>query len=104
MSDTTKATPTLEMLREKRDEILAIAARNRASNVRVFGSVARGDATADSDIDLLVDFEVGASLYDLSRLRLELIELLGIEVDVVSDHAGLRERFRNRVYKEALPL
>ncbi|MHB8629192.1 MAG: nucleotidyltransferase family protein [Aggregatilineales bacterium] len=104
MSDVIRQTPTLTALRAKRDQILALAAHYKASNVRVFGSVARGDATPESDVDLLVNFREGASLYDLSGLRLDLIDLLGVQVDVVSDHPGLRERFRRRINKEAVPL
>lgn len=73
---------TIEMLRGRREEILQIAARHGASNVRVFGSIARGDAHPDSDIDLLVDFEHGRSLRDLSSLVLELEKMLGRRVDV----------------------
>jgi hypothetical protein len=71
--------------------------------VRVFGSVARGDADDRSDIDLLVDLEVGRSLLDLGGLWTELNERLGIRVDVVTEH-GLRERIRERVLAEARPL
>lgn len=99
-----KFPPTLGELRARRDEILAVAARNKAGNVRVFGSVARGDALPGSDVDFLVDFERGASLYDVAGLWLGLKDLLGCEVDVVEDHAGLRERFRAHVIREAVPL
>lgn len=99
-----EAIPTLEALRARRDEILALAERYGASNVRVFGSVARGDATPDSDIDLLVDFAPDASLYDLSGLWQDLRALMGREVDVVEDHAGLRERFRRRIMKDVVSL
>lgn len=95
---------TLEALRARREEIVAVAKRYGADNVRVFGSVARGDTHPDSDIDLLVEFEPDASLYDLSGLRLALIDLLGCEVDVVELHDRLRERFRSRVLKDAVPL
>jgi hypothetical protein len=70
----------------------------------VFGSVARGEARPDSDVDLLVNFRKGTSLYDLSGLRLDLIELLGWPVEVVSDHPRLRERFRQAIQREAVPL
>lgn len=104
MTDRIKQPPTLDELRAHREEIMAVARRNKAFNVRVFGSVARGDAAADSDIDLVVEFEPGASLYDVSGLRLDLIDLLGREVDVVELHAHTHERFRNRVLKDAVPL
>src|SRR5581483_7060662 len=75
--------PTLVALRERREEILRIAAGRGAYNVRVFGSVARGDARPDSDIDFLVDFEPGRDVLDLSGLWLDLEEALGRRVDLV---------------------
>jgi len=72
------------LLRERREEILQVAAKYGARNVRVFGSVARGEADECSDIDLLVEFEPGRSLLDHAGLWLELQELLGCEVDVVA--------------------
>jgi predicted nucleotidyltransferase len=95
--------PTLDALRRRRDEILRIAAEHGASNVRVFGSVARGEADAASDVDLLVDLEPGRSLFDLGGLLMDLQELLGIRVDVVTERA-LRSRFRERVLGEAVAL
>jgi len=92
-----------ELLQEKREDILRIASRRGAYNVRVFGSVARGEADAKSDIDLLVDLEPGRSLFDLGGLLMDLQNLLGHEVDVVTER-GLRERIRERVLKEAIPL
>ncbi|MCS6938434.1 MAG: nucleotidyltransferase domain-containing protein, partial [Roseiflexus sp.] len=78
--------PTLaELVREKRAEILAIAAKHGARNVRVFGSVARGDADAQSDVDFLVEFDLDRSLFDHAALLLELQELLGCPVDVVNE-------------------
>jgi uncharacterized protein len=79
------------MLAEHREEILAIAARHHGRRVRIFGSVARDQATPDSDIDFLVDFKDGSSLFDLQRVSEELAELLGREVDVVST-GGLKPR------------
>ena len=87
----------------KRDEILAVAARYGATNVRVFGSVARREAREDSDLDLLVTFEPSASLLDLIGLEQELADLLGIRVEVASDR-GLRDRIRETVLQEAVPL
>lgn len=104
MSDVTKTAPTLAMLRERRDEILSLAERFGGSHVRVFGSVARGDAMPDSDIDLLVDFADWVSLYDLSGLTQELRELLGYSVDVVEDHARLKERFKRRISRDIIAL
>jgi predicted nucleotidyltransferase len=91
------------LLKEKREEILRIAARHGARNVRVFGSVARGEADAQSDIDLLVEFEPDRSLMDHAALWLELQELLGCKVDVVSE-GGVKARIRDRVLREALPV
>jgi uncharacterized protein len=91
------------LLQSKRKEILQIARRNGATNVRVFGSVARGEARPDSDIDFLVDLEANRSLLDLARLLRELQDLLNCPVDVVTE-AGLRPRLRPQVLKEARPL
>ena len=104
MSDAIKTPPTLAALRARRDEILALAERYGASNVRVFGSVARDEARPDSDVDLLVKFHEDASLYDLSGLRLDLIDLLEWPVEVISDHPRLRESFRQRIQQEAVAL
>lgn len=99
-----KPAPSLATLRARREDILALAARYHARNVRVFGSVARGEATPDSDIDLLVEFGEKASLFDLSGLWLDLEALLDHKVDVISDHAGMRPRFRQRVMRDVVPL
>ena len=92
-----------ELLQEKREDILRLASKRGAYNVRVFGSVARGEADDKSDIDLLVDLEPGRSLFDLGGLLMDLQELLGHNVDVVTER-GVRERIRERVLKEASPL
>lgn len=92
-----------ELLQEKREDILRIATRRGASNVRVFGSVARGEADPESDIDLLVDLDPGRSLFDLGGLLMDLQDLLGHKVDVVTER-GLRERIREHVLREAIPL
>jgi predicted nucleotidyltransferase len=91
------------LLQTRRAEILQIAARHGAYNVRVFGSVARGEARPDSDIDLLVNLEAGRSLLDLARMLRELQALLNHPVDLVTE-AGLRPRLRPQVLKEARPL
>ncbi len=75
------------ILARHRDTIIDLARRNKAHNVRVFGSIARGQDTPDSDIDLLVAFRRGASLLDQAGLVLDLEEALGRRVDVVSDRA-----------------
>ena len=92
-----------ELLRTKREDILNIANMDGASNVRVFGSVARGEADAESDIDLLVDMEPGRSLFDMGGLLMDLQEMLGYNVDSVTPQ-GLRDRIRDRVLKEAVAL
>lgn len=74
-----------ELLQEKREDILRIATRRGASNVRIFGSIARGEADSKSDIDLLVDLEPGRSLFDLGGLLMYLQDLLGHKVDVVTE-------------------
>jgi hypothetical protein len=90
-----------DILKDKRDEILRLAAQHGASNVRVFGSVARGDADEKSDVDFLVDLEDGRNLLDLGGLLMDLRDLLGREVDVVTPD-GLRARLRERVLREAI--
>lgn len=90
-------------LQEKREEILRIAARHGARNVRIFGSVARGEADETSDIDLLVELEPGRSLFDLGGLQFDLETLLGCHVDVVTER-GLKARIRDRVLREAVAL
>lgn len=102
MTDQVRQPLTLESLRARRDEIVTLAQRRGADNVRVFGSVARGEATPESDVDFIVDFETGASLVDQSGLRLDLIELLNVNVDVVSNHPRLTERFRRQIEREAV--
>ena len=92
-----------EHLRTKREEILSVAAKYGAYNVRVFGSVAREEADAESDVDFLVEMESGRSLLDLGGLLMELQELLGCSVDIVTEK-GLRKRIRDRVLHEAVPL
>jgi len=92
-----------ELLKAKREEILRIAARHGAVNIRVFGSVARGDARPDSDVDFLVDLEPGRSLLDLGGLLMDLQDLLHRSVDVVTEN-GLHWYIHDRVIKEAVSL
>lgn len=92
-----------EILQLKRDEILELAARHGASNVRVFGSVARGEAGDDSDIDFLVDMGSDRTLMDRGLLLLDLRELLGRPVDVVTERS-LYWMLRSQVLEEARPL
>lgn len=92
-----------ELLKDKREEILRIAASHGARNVRVFGSVARGEADDSSDIDLLVDMEPDRSLLDVTAFLADVRDLLGRRVDVVSEK-GLYWLIRRRILKEAKPL
>jgi uncharacterized protein len=98
--------PTLGGLRQRREEILGIAEAHGAANVRVFGSVARGEADQASDVDLLVDIVADARGFAyfglIEDLRRALAEALGSPVDVV-DSAALR-RMREQVLCEAVPL
>lgn len=91
------------LLAEKRDEILRLAASRGARNVRVFGSVARGEAREESDVDLLVDIESGRSLLDVVGLWLDLQELLGRKVDLLTE-GGVNRHLRARILAEARPL
>lgn len=93
--------PSLELLRERQAEIRAVAAKHGASNIRVYGSVARRQARPESDIDLLVDMEEGRSLLDLAALHLELEELLGFPVEIGTD---VKPRLKERVRAEAIAL
>ncbi len=92
-----------QLLQAKREDILRIAASHGAHNVRVFGSVACGEAGRGSDVDFLVDMEPGRSLLDLSGLLADLRELLDREVDVVTEDS-LYWLLRRRILKEARPL
>jgi predicted nucleotidyltransferase len=95
---------TLEELRSRyRDQIIGLAEKRGAHNVRVFRSVARGDQHSDSDIDFLVDFEPGRSLLDLTGLWLDLEGTLGCKVDVISSR-GLRPRVAPEVMRDAIAL
>jgi predicted nucleotidyltransferase len=91
------------LLQEKREAILQLATKHGARNVRVFGSVARHEADEQSDIDFLVDMEPGRNLLDMGGLLMDLRELLGREVDVVTEK-GLYWLLRRRILKEARPL
>jgi hypothetical protein len=92
-----------ESIKDKRKDILRIATRYGARNVRIFGSIVRGEARDDSDIDFLVDMELGRSLFDRGGLLMDLQDLLACKVDVVTEK-GLRARIRDSVLKEAVPL
>ena len=92
-----------KLLEQKRNVVLALASKHGAKNVRVFGSTAGGESGPESDIDLLVKMEDGRSLLDVSALVLDLQELLGVKVDVVSED-GLYWLLRRKILKEARPL
>jgi uncharacterized protein len=92
-----------QLLAEKREEILRLAASRGARNVRVFGSVARGEASESSDIDLLVEIDFGRSLLDVVGLWLDLQELLNRKVDLLTD-GGVNPHLRERILAEARPL
>ncbi|MBN8463266.1 MAG: nucleotidyltransferase family protein [Dechloromonas sp.] len=94
---------TIEQLGARRSELIALADRHKAENLRVFGSVARGEANERSDVDLLVHFRDGASLFDLIDLKEGVEKLLGVAVDVVSD-GGLSPYLKDRILNEARSL
>ena len=94
---------TLQQLRILRDQIWQMAEQHGGFDVRVFGSLARGEATSASDVDLLIDLGPDRSLFDRSRLTVDLERLLGTHVDAVSSH-GLHPSIRERILKEAIPL
>ncbi|MGH2550553.1 MAG: nucleotidyltransferase family protein [Thermomicrobiales bacterium] len=98
MSKTTSV--LAERIEQKRDEIRAIVEANRASNPRVFGSVLHGTDDEQSDIDLLIDADPDASLFDLGAIQYDLSELLGTRVDVLTP-GDLPVRFRDRVIAES---
>jgi predicted nucleotidyltransferase len=82
----------IELVRERRQEILRIAAKHGAHNVRVFGSVSRGEGGPESDVDFLVDMDLGRTLFDIGGLLMDLQDVLGHEVDVVTER-GLKREF-----------
>lgn len=96
-------TPFGRRLRRRRRAIIEIAAKRGAHNVRVFGSVARGEDTVASDVDFLVDLDSGVGVVALAALKRELAELLGVDVDVVPAET-LKARIRAEVRAEAIPL
>jgi uncharacterized protein len=93
----------LESLRQYRGAMLSLAARHGVRNVRVFGSMARGDARPNSDLDLLVDVELGRTLLDVITLEQDLEQRLGRRVEVLTD-GGLSPYLRQRILAEAAPL
>ena len=93
----------LRTLRARREEILSCAVEHGAGNVRIFGSIARGDAQLESDVDFLVRMEPGRSLLDLVGLWQDLEDLLGTHVDVLSE-GGVSPHLRERIYADAVAL
>lgn len=99
-----RAAMSLGELQTRREAILEVCAHNEASNIWVFGSVARGDQDDESDLELLIDIEAGRSLFDLAGLIGELEDLLGCPVNIV-EHRSLRDdRFGRNVRPEMVPL
>jgi hypothetical protein len=94
---------TLQALAKRRAEIIRLAEEHHAGDVRVFGSIARGENTETSDVDLLIKTRPGCSLLDLGGLLADLEDLLQCRVDLVTDD-GLKPRLRERVLREAIPL
>ena len=93
----------LELLKQKRNDIQRVASKHGAYNIRVFGSVARGEARPDSDIDLLIEKGPTTSSWFPAGLVLELEEMLGRRVEIVTETA-LNPDLRERVHREAIPL
>ena len=92
-----------EALKAKRAQILEIAAKHGAQNLRIFGSVARGEDRADSDVDFLVEMDEGRSLFDLARMTVELEDLLQCNVDLV-EQSALHWTLRDKILGQAQPL
>jgi predicted nucleotidyltransferase len=91
----------LEMIKAHRQEILDIAKKYGASNIRIFGSVARGEAGPESDYDFLIELEPDRSAFEIGGLLMDLQDLLGAKVDIVTDK-GLNKHIRDKVLKEAI--
>ena len=91
-----------ELIAKHRDAILALAAKHGATDVRVFGSVARGDETPESDIDVIVRFPDGATLAGLCGLADDLEQLLGCKVDLMTDHRWIGPRLRRNIEEDAI--
>jgi predicted nucleotidyltransferase len=92
-----------KVLKEQREEVVQIAARYGAESVRIFGSVLHGDAGPDSDVDVLVNLQPGRTLLDIVALKQDLEDLLGCDVDVVTE-ASLSPYIRDQVLREAVAL
>lgn len=92
-----------ELIENKKKDIQKLAEQHGVRRLRIFGSVARGDSRPDSDVDFLVLFDEDRSLLDQASLLVDLQDLLGVKVDVVSE-AGINPRMRDRILSEAIPL
>lgn len=92
---------SLDDVRRHREQIVAIGKRFGVRNIRVFGSVARGDAGAQSDLDLLIDVDPGHGYFDMAGFALEVEDLLGVFTQVATV-GGLKVRIRDRVLAEAV--
>ncbi|MGH3833118.1 MAG: nucleotidyltransferase family protein [Pseudonocardiaceae bacterium] len=103
VADALRRRVTLEELRAHRDEIEKIGRRYGVSNIRVFGSVARGDANDNSDLDLLIDASAETGLFDLAGFALDVEQLMAVFTQVVTV-PGLKPRIRDRVVDSAVPL
>ena len=95
--------PLNQLVKEKREEILSIAAKHGAQSIRIFGSVAKGEDTPESDVDFLVSMESGRSLFDMANMLVELQDLLNCNVDIVEPE-GLHWFVKDQILKEAIPL
>jgi predicted nucleotidyltransferase len=98
-----KTMSTLNVLQSRRVEILALAAKHGASNVRLFGSVVRGEDREDSDVDFLVDMQENRSLFDLIGLQQDIENAIGRRVDVLTPN-GINRYLKDRILGEAAPL
>lgn len=94
---------TFDALRARREDILRVTRRNGAQNVRIFGSIARAEATNTSDVDILVDMEPNRDLIDLISVQQDLADMLGCKVDVVTE-AAISPYIRNSVLRDARAL
>lgn len=103
MTDTGTTRELPPLLAARRDEIIRLAARHGARNVRAYGSIVRGDARSDSDVDIIVDLEPGRTLLDLGGLQMDLQDLLGRPVDLKTT-SSLRADVRERVAVQAIAL